>query len=420
MNMNQAWGNLFEELDIRVRLETTGQVNLTAEQIRRYSGKEPRIMSKWDSREARPEVLRRAGVTILPTSRQGYVLLKGDGYLNLPLSEPAIHHSPEKLERFTTLPWREELTRESLAIDVAAISSMLKQFTGERDFALTIRGRSGTPEFSFDFQGTGRVHRITVDRAQIEVDAGFEGDCVWLIEAKIGEPEDFLVRQLFYPWRLWQTLTRKLVVPVFLTYTNKTFGLFRYGFGSAENYHSITLVEKRWFTLDEPEGVASLSNLFAQTRAATPDINIFPQADTLGSVIAAVELYAHEINTVAQLADRWSFDLRQGHYYADAAEWLGLLKRTGSRRQLTAQGMEFVAANRWRRFKILFQAVAATPVFRECIRRRLDSRPANIGEIGEMILVADYGNRTTANRRAQTVLAWLDWLWREHENLQPV
>ncbi len=419
MNMNQAWEVLFVKLDIRSRLGVSGRFDLTAEQIKKHTGKEPRNMSKWDTREGRPEVLRRAAVTILPTSRQGYALIKGDGYLNLPLTEPAIHHSPQKLEPFTTLPWRDDLTKESVAIDVAAISSMLKKFTGEEDLALTIRGRSGTSAFDFDFQGAGRVHHIAVDRAQIEVDAGFEGDNVWLIEAKIGEPEDFLVRQLFYPWRLWQTLTRKPVVPLFLTYTNKTFGLFRYVFGNAENYHSIALAEKRWFTLDAPESVASLENLFESSRPATPGIGIpFPQADTLGTVIAAVELCAGVENTALEISAALSFDVRQGSYYTAAVEWLGFIARSGARRQLTARGKAFVAASRWQRFQILFQAVAATPVFRECIRRNLERRPADAMEIAGMIFAKGYANRTTAGRRAQTVIAWLDWLWREHANLR--
>ena len=88
---------------------------------------------------------------------------------------------------------------------------MLQKFTQDDDITLTIRGRSGTSKFDFDFHGGERVHRIEVDRAQIEVDAGFEGKNVWLVEAKIGEPEDFLVRQLYYPWRVWRELTTKPV-----------------------------------------------------------------------------------------------------------------------------------------------------------------------------------------------------------------
>lgn len=417
MNMNQAWGKLFDELDIRTHLDATGRFNLTAEQIKRHTGKEPRNMSKWDSREARPEVLRQMGVTILPTSRQGYALLKGDGYLSLPPAQPAVHHPPQKLEPFTTLPWRDELTKESVAIDVAAISSMLNKFTGEKNFALTIRGRSGTSEFSFDFQGADKVHRLTVDRAQIEVDAGFEGDSVWLIEAKIGEPEDFLVRQLFYPWRMWQEQISKPVVPLFLNYSNKTFGMFRYGFGSAENYHSITLLEKRWFTLDAPEDVASLENLFESSRPVMRT-KPFPQADTLGTVIVAVELFASEITNAADLAVRLDFDGRQGQYYTAAARWLDFIERGTGKVKLSSSGKKFVAASRWARFQIMFQAVAATPVFRECIRRNLEQKPMLDREIAELILAQGYATKSTAHRRAQTVIAWLAWLWCEHANLK--
>ena len=416
MNMNQAWAKLFDELKIHSRLEVSGQFDLTAEQIKKHTGKEPRNMSKWDTRDARPEVLRNAKVTILPTSRQGYALLKGDGYSDLPFSEPATYHSPQKLEPFSTLPWREELTKESVAIDVAAVSLMLKKFTGEKDLVLTIRGRSGTSAFSFDFQGAEKTHRVAVDRAQVEVDAGFEGDSVWLVEAKIGEPDDFLVRQLFYPWRQWKELTSKPVVPLFLTYTNKTFGLFRYGFGSVENYHTITLLEKRWFTLDEPEGIASLADLFESSRTVTP-AKPFPQADTLGTVIAAVELYASETVTAVDLAERLEFDERQGQYYTTAALWLGLVERSGGKISLSVRGKEFVSASRWGRFKILFRAVAATPVFRECIRRNLEMKPMPAEEIAELILDKGFATKSTARRRAQTVVAWLDWLWREHANL---
>ncbi len=419
MSLNQAWGELFSKLDIRSQLENSGRFDLTAVQIKKFTGKEPRVMSKWDSRDARPEVLRNAEVTILPTSRQGYVLLKGDGYLDLPQAEPAMHHSPEKLSGFTTLPWRQVLTKESVAIDVAAISSMLRKFTKEENLALTIRGRSGTSKFDFNFQGVSNSHQVTVDRSTVEVDAGFEGDSVWLIEAKIGEPEDFLVRQLFYPWRLWKTLTDKPVVPLFLTYTNKTFGLFRYGFRADDNYHSIELQDKSWFTLDEPEGVASLENLYEASKPVKPPGGIpFPQADTLGTVIAATELCAGAENTAREISDALSFDQRQGNYYTTAAEWLGLVAREGPRRELTVPGRAFVAASRAQRFKILFQAVAATPVFRESIRRRLEHHPATTEAIAEIISSKGYANQITANRRAKTVEAWLVWLWREHANLR--
>jgi hypothetical protein len=97
---------------------------------------------------------------------------------------------------------------------------------------------------------------------------------------------------------------------------------------------------------------------------------------------------------------------------------LGFITRSGAHRQLTARGKMFVAASRWQRFQILFQAVAATPVFREYIRRNLERRPVDATEIAEMIFAKGYANKTTSGRRAKTVVAWMDWLWHEHANLK--
>ena len=221
---------------------------------------------------------------------------------------------------------------------------------------------------------------------------------------------------MFYPWRLWKPLTRKEVVPVFLTYSNRAYGFFQYGFKDEDNYHSVELVRKQWFTLDEPEGIASLADLFESSRAVTP-AKPFPQADTLGTVIAAVELYAAKITAAADIAERLGFDERQGQYYTTAALWLGLVERNGGKINLSARGKEFASVSRWARFEILFRAVAATPVFRESIRRKLELKPMAAGEIAELILAKDFATKSTARRRAQTVIAWVNWLWREHANL---
>jgi hypothetical protein len=418
MSYNQAWKLLFEKLQIQKHLDEVGEFALTAKQINSLTGVQARNMTKWDSRDARPEVLKNANVTILSTSRSGYVLLKGDGYFDLPNIEPSVYHSPKRLEPYTTLPWRDKLTKESLAIDIASVSSMLETFTQEDSLALTIRGRGGSSVFDFNFKGLLKQHRVSVDRSQIEVDSGYEGNKVWLLEAKIGEPVDFLVRQLYYPWRLWKTLTRKEVIPVFLTYSNRSFGFFKYRFENEDDYQSIKLIERRWFTFDAPQAMPSMAELFEQTRAAVPATDVFPQADTLPTIITSVELFAGEINSAIDLAEHWNFDERQGQYYTTAVLWLGLIERDHGKIFITQLGLEFVRADRARRFKILFQAVAATPVFREFIRRKLDGKTFSLEEIVEEILVKGYADGSTPRRRAQTVIAWLNWLWREHANLQ--
>lgn len=418
MTNNEAWRYLFAALGIDEQLAANGRFDLSADRIKELTGKEPRTMSKWDTRDSRPEVLKRAEVTILPTSRHGYILLRGDGYCTLPPTGPARYHSPRELAPYTTLPWREELTKESAAIDVAAISHLLHNFTGDRALALTIRGRSGTPAFAFNFEGSsGRTHQLLIDRAQVEVDAGFEGDSIWLVEAKLGEPADFLIRQLYYPWRQWRELSGKEVVPLFLSYVNRTFGLFRYAFADPGHYHSIQLREHGWFTLDYPSEVRPLDELFDGTRPVTrPAGEIpFPQADTLGTVITTVELFAHDASRTVDIAQTMGFDDRQGAYYAAAARWLGFVDR---QLRVTEEGMRFVRATRWQRFAILFKALAATPVFHRAVRAKLEGRPLDEDSVTVLIETGGYATKTTARRRSKTVESWLEWLWREHANLR--
>jgi hypothetical protein len=67
--------------------------------------------------------------------------------------------------------------------------------------------------------------------------------------------------------------------------------------------------------------------------------------------------------------------------------------------------------------KVLFQAIAATPVFREAIAARLAGQELTEDEIADRIRQKGYARGTTPARRAKTVVAWLNWLWREHANL---
>ncbi len=144
---------------------------------------------------------------------------------------------------------------------------------------------------------------------------------------------------------------------------------------------------------------------------------MFPQADTLGTVIAAVEFYADEATNAAEVSELLDFDPRQGTYYTSAAEWLQLVERRDGRIRLAERGATFVRTARSERFRILFQAIAATPVFREAIAARLAGRELTEDEIADRIRQKGCARGTTPARRAKTVVAWLNWLWREHKNL---
>ena len=56
--------------------------------------------------------------------------------------------------------------------------------------------------------------------------------------------DDFLVRQLYYPYRLWKNKTQKQVIPIFLFYSNDIFSFYIYRFTDDKYYNSIEFVKQ--------------------------------------------------------------------------------------------------------------------------------------------------------------------------------
>jgi hypothetical protein len=92
-----------------------------------------------------------------------------------------------------------------------------------------------------------KQHQIEVDNSQCEIDAGFESENYFvLVEAKLYDVDNFLIRQLYYPYQLWSNKIRtKQVIPVLMNYSNSSniFSFFIYKFDNLLDYNSIKLVE---------------------------------------------------------------------------------------------------------------------------------------------------------------------------------
>ena len=83
---------------------------------------------------------------------------------------------------------------------------------------------------------------VTVNNSQIEIDAAYEGiHSLALFEAKRDLSEDFLVRQLYYPYRVWKSRMTKPVRPLFLVYSNGIYRIYEYEFKDPNNYSSTAL-----------------------------------------------------------------------------------------------------------------------------------------------------------------------------------
>ena len=247
-----SWQAIFRRYDIGKHDFVRAPFPISAQQIKeacqhfqRVSQKEVRILCKQDTREARPQVFRDAGLFILPVRNGQYAIVKGEGYADIPaIASPLQHYR----SRF---PFELETTRvgnsEMQHLDYAYALSLLRHFVGDASLVLTIRGRKYTSQFDFVAGG----FRLSVQGVQTEVDAGYEGASqVALVEAKSGNASNTIIRQLYYPFRQWSSHTAKPVSTLFFQRTNDhEYHLWQFGFDDPADYNSIRLLKSARYSI---------------------------------------------------------------------------------------------------------------------------------------------------------------------------
>lgn len=248
---DKSWAKIFKDYNIHKHDFDKTPFYITAEQIKRAcqnfketGEKEVRILCKQDYREERPQVFKDRGVFLLPVKNGEYVIVKGDGYINIPEIKTTrkIYKSTLAFQLDTSLIGDSEMQH----LDYAYASSLIRTFTGDNTLVLTIRGRKYTPGFSFNVG----AHAINVKSVQTEVDAGYEGEKqVVLVEAKNSKAKDIIIRQLYYPFRQWQAHTQKPVLTLFFEKSNDSYSIWQFRFKDIKNYNSIELVKSGKYTI---------------------------------------------------------------------------------------------------------------------------------------------------------------------------
>jgi len=401
-----AWDALDHEHHIRTRLEANEIVTLSATQIRRH--REPRLMTKFDTREERPSLL--SGATILPVRNGKYVLLRGDGYHDVcDATEQRRWAIPAQAAALTTLPWWESVQSEAQALDMALASGMLGNFLEEQRLKLTIRGRRGSPEFAFVFDGASGPCEIDVEGVQIEVDAGLENNAIHLIEAKLGKRTNFHVRQLYYPLCMWRTLVpTKRVTTSLLTWHDRVFSLRRFDFDPESRYHGIRLAASIDYTFDDEPLPPSLEEILSDSSLRPAPAVPFPQADDVDKIIDLVDAVGAGVSNPEDLAMRYAFVERQAQYYVGAARFLGLVQGGYT---LAEEGRSFIRAKRGERHRILLRQMASLAAFRSAFEW-MNSHGAipSLDDASSWVSAAapSLASRTV-ERRAWTLLAWSRW-----------
>lgn len=414
------WEKIFIKYEIINKVLEVGYTEITSKQINEF--REARLMTKFDHKSQLPILFADNKLSILPTSRGGYIIGKFETFSDFNKDEVEITKIdfPTFLE---SLDYR-DITSEATAINCAYVSKILHDFTEEENLLPTVSGRMSSLSFGFDINSVNGRFRINVGNSQIEIDGGYEGDnSLILIEAKNYLSDDFLIRQLYYPYKLWSGKISKKVRPIFLTYTNGVFHLREYSFTNINHYNSIKLVKHKKYVVQE--GVFNLEiveNLLLRTKTIKePQDTPFPQADNFERVINLCELLNQkEFITKEEITLNYDFDSRQTDYYSNAGKYLGLIgiKTDEISGQvgcyLTKKGNKVFETNLIDRQKLFVQLIVSHPAFKKTLKVYLEKsefpNKSEIVEIMKSCNLNNVGSESTYFRRASTITGWINWI----------
>lgn len=406
------WEILFERYSILKKIKEKGFFEISAKMINEE--KEARLMTKFDHENSLPEIFKENSLAILPNTRGTYIIAPMKVYQKIDLEKKI------KTEYFDFPDYIESIdinniTSEAIALNAAFLSDILRDFLNEDVLYPTINGRMGSKEFSFQINHKQEgSFIINVKNSQIEIDGGYESqDKFYILEAKNNMIETFLIRQLYYPYRLWKEKLNKEVIPVFFIYNNGVFRLFKYEFADEKNYNSLRLVESKNYICSSekicPEDIEEILKTVTLNRNITLT---FPQADSYNRLISICEFLKNNPDKKAEeIKEEQDFTLRQANYYLKAGVFLGLINGVKAKYSLSSLGEKIFSLPYKPRQLELAKLVLKEKVFFETLKNYfIKFEFLSKMEIAK-ILEEDYSlAKVTAERRASTVVGWCRWI----------
>ena len=428
INVSDAWQMLIDKYDILTEITNNGFFKISASQIKEV--KEPRLMAKWDSSEQLPKSLKNNKINILPDSRSSYILSDFLLYEELPkVVEHVKNMAKVELPDLQTIEV-DNITSEANAINVLQISGILEDFLElDIDDVLygTFNGRMSSGEFDCTVETRRKIQlKVDVDRAQIEIDGGFESNhCVVILEAKNVLHEDFHIRQLYYPYRLWESKVDKPVRLIFSIYTNKIFRLMEYRFKEKGNYSSIELVRTKNYSLEDTsislDEIRDVYDTIEDFEVISDNMNgevsvPFIQADNFERIVSLLENMYENPMTSEEIIELMKFTSRQRDYYFNAGKYLGLFQKLKedkvTKYGLTNIGVAVYKKSYKERQLELVKLILSHRIFRDLFGEILETGVIpDKSRVVELELEYNVCSIDVASRRATSVISWLNWIF---------
>lgn len=418
MGLNDtSWETLFARHNILDEIASTGIFRITAEQIK--VEREPRLMTKFDHRVNLPSIFKENNLAILPVTRGDYIISKFSAYHDFERCAVECQrvNLPSNIQ--SLLP--QYIVSEAIALNCANACGILSDFLEDENLVPTVSGRMSSGEFCFKISTGGKQKAFDVRNSQIEIDAAYEGrNCLALFEAKRNISNDFLVRQLYYPFRAWCDRVTKKIKPVFLIFSNGVFYLYQYEFTDPQNYNSLSLVKQKNYILSPEITLADIQAVVENTPICSETEVAFPQADSMKRIVNLMEMLSERDMTKQDITNRYIFRERQTNYYTTAGHYLGFIEK-GERR---SDGFVYFSLSdaghcamkmpyRERQISIA-TAILRHRAFNETLKiyLRCGEMPNRnmIVQIMRNCGVYNVGSPETFKRRASTIRGWVEWI----------
>lgn len=411
-DLSFQWKTLFKNKGIDIfHIDTYLPIRVTSKEINDTKdilgakAKDARFLAKIDTRGDLPSIFKEHGLFLLPIKNGEFLILKGEGFCDIQDLDPTVLDFEAKL-KFELLS-SQIGNSEMQHLDYTFNAGLLHQHYKADVLHQTIRGRKFTPAFSFQFNSNS----INVEGVQIEVDGGYEGEeILTLIEAKNIKTDNFVIRQLYYPFRAWKhNIPNKDIKLSFFTHNNGIYTLHDFFFSDPNNYNSIEQLKTAHYRIVSSRKISSFKLPLNPSGK-----NIIPQADDLHKVIGLVEYVSKGITTSQSMADALGFDKRQSSYYREAAEALGFIYIANNEYHLTEAGKALISKKDKDRNNFLAEQIMNIPIFFKVFSNLIEGQTKITKlQLAETIENISHLNSTTANRRSSTILSWLKWFEKE-------
>ena len=413
---DKAWEKLFTKYDILNEIDVTGKFVISATQIKEF--REPRLMAKFDHTINLPKLFAENQLAILPITRGDYVISHFEAYHRFEESSTSI--TRVSLPTYIQSLDSNNVPSEAIALNSAVASGIVAEFLEDEDLLATVSGRMGSGAFCFNI--TNSISKapfcIEVNNSQIEIDAAYEGvRGLALFEAKRDLSDDFLVRQLYYPYRVWQDRVKKTVRPLFLVYSNGIYHLYEYMFQEPNNYNSLVLVKQKNYAIEDTSiTIADIQEVLCSLTLTTePDVP-FPQADSFERVVNLCELLNGQELSRNDVTDQYAFDARQTNYYTDAARYLGLLEKSKGTPtySLSKVGKKILRLNFKQRQLAYCGLILSHKAFFDTLHKYFLN--GNMPSKGDIVHIMKASNlykvesESTFERRSSTIRGWINWI----------